>query len=178
MRQAPQLLVAHCPSTHTPVMQWLDGKWRGSWAGRFPINSMPAPNGPPQTASGPRAQASSRWPVIPYGWCSIATPHSVCELSALDSLKLSIQFPPASSPGQAWLALGALINVRATQLVLGSVGVRVSLTSLLLPWGTRGTGLSVLEDPLPWPSPPDQQLCHITLKFPRGQEPKSPSFSP
>lgn len=76
----------------------------------------------PQRIAGPRAQASSCWPVIPHNWCSITIPHSACGLFPLSSLNFSIQFPPISSPGQAWLALGALSGVRATQLVVGSAG--------------------------------------------------------
>lgn len=68
----------------------------------------------PQHVAGSRAQASSCWPIIPHSWCSITTPHHACGLFPLSSLKFSIQFPPASTPGQAWLALGALSGVRVS----------------------------------------------------------------
>lgn len=104
----------------------------------------------PQPAAGPRAQASSCFPVIPHGQCLIATPYRTCGLFPLSSLKFFIQFPLVCSPGQAWLALDALSDMRTTQLVLGNIGVRVGSASLLLPWGTRGIGLSVLGDASPW----------------------------
>lgn len=115
-------------SPHT--VQWSQGQRNSFWAGSPPVNDMPTPEGPPQPAAGPKAQACSRWPVIPRGWCPTATLYGARGPFPLSSFCLSFLFSfLQSSPGQAWLALGAPSSVA----VLGIVGVRASSASPLLP---------------------------------------------